>query len=53
MHQKIKAAEKLLKQSNYNINEIADQLGFNDASHFNKIFRSYKNMPPSLFRKNN
>jgi len=52
MHQKIKAAEKLLKQSSYHINEIADQLGFNDASHFNKIFRSYKNMPPSVFRKN-
>jgi AraC-like DNA-binding protein len=53
MHQKIKAAEKLLKQSNYNINEIADRLGFNDPSHFNKIFRGYKNMSPSAFRKNN
>ncbi|SHH22511.1 AraC-type DNA-binding protein [Chryseobacterium oranimense] len=51
MHQKIKAAEKLLKQSNYHINEISDRLGFNDASHFNKIFRSYKNMTPSAFRK--
>jgi len=51
MHHKIKAAEKLLNQSNYNINEIADRLGFNDASHFNKIFRTYKNMSPSAFRK--
>ncbi|KFF21943.1 AraC family transcriptional regulator [Chryseobacterium sp. JM1] len=52
MQHKIKAAEKLLKQSNYNINEIADQLGFNDASHFNKIFKSYKKRSPSSFRKN-
>ncbi|WP_223607834.1 AraC family transcriptional regulator [Chryseobacterium sp. OSA05B] len=51
MQHKIKAAEKLLKQSNYNINEIADQLGFNDASHFNKIFKSYTNTAPSAFRK--
>ncbi|PIF45916.1 AraC-like DNA-binding protein [Chryseobacterium sp. 52] len=52
MQQKMKAAEKLLRQSRYNINEIADQLGFNDASHFNKIFRGYKSMSPSEFRKN-
>ncbi|MDQ0781838.1 AraC family transcriptional regulator [Chryseobacterium sp. W4I1] len=52
MQQKIKTAEKLLQQSRYNINEIADQLGFSDASHFNKIFKSYKNRSPSEFRKN-
>ncbi|MCT2409848.1 AraC family transcriptional regulator [Chryseobacterium antibioticum] len=51
MQQKIKAAERLLRQSNYNINEISDQLGFNDASHFNKIFKAYKNISPSAFRK--
>lgn len=51
MQQKIKAAERLLKQSNYNINEISDQLGFNDASHFNKIFRAHKKISPSAFRK--
>lgn len=51
MQQKMKAAERLLKQSNYNINEIADQLGFNDASHFNKIFRAHKGKSPSAFRK--
>ncbi|MCS4305480.1 MULTISPECIES: AraC family transcriptional regulator [unclassified Chryseobacterium] len=50
---KIKTAEKLLHQSNYNINEIADKLGFNDLSHFNKIFKNYKNMSPSAFKKGN
>lgn len=47
---KIKAAEKLLKQSKYNVNEIADNLGFNDASHFNKIFKKYNHMSPQQFR---
>lgn len=47
---KIKAAEKLLKQSRFNINEISERLGFNDASHFNKIFKKYKNMSPLEYR---
>lgn len=50
---KIKTAEKLLLQSPYNINEIADKLGFNDTSHFNKIFKGYQQMSPSEFRKKN
>ncbi|WP_284463751.1 AraC family transcriptional regulator [Chryseobacterium sp.] len=50
---KVKTAEKLLLQSSYNINEIADKLGFNDTSHFNKIFRAYKNQSPSTYKKEN
>ncbi|WP_068943308.1 AraC family transcriptional regulator [Chryseobacterium timonianum] len=50
---KIKAAEKLLLQSNYNISEIADRLGFNDVSHFNKIFKTHRNKSPSVFKKEN
>nr|WP_315149842.1 helix-turn-helix transcriptional regulator [uncultured Flavobacterium sp.] len=48
---KLKAAEKLLSKSSYNINEIADKLGFNDASHFNKFFKKYKGMSPTAFQK--
>lgn len=51
MQHKIKTAEKLLLQSHYNISEIADRLGFNDASHFNKIFKAYKQTSPSEFKK--
>ncbi|CAI8797092.1 AraC family transcriptional regulator [Chryseobacterium sp. IT-36CA2] len=51
MQHRIKTAEKLLLQSHYNISEIADKLGFNDASHFNKIFKGYKEMSPSEFKK--
>lgn len=46
---KLKAAEKLLTQSSYNINEIALKLGFNDASHFNKFFKKYKLVSPSHY----
>lgn len=48
---KINAAEKLLKLSNYNINEIAEKLGFNDASHFNKIFKKQSGISPLRFRE--
>lgn len=51
LNYKIKAAEKLLKQSSYSINEIVDQLGFNDASHFHKIFKKYTGFAPLAFRK--
>lgn len=46
---KIKSAEKLLKQNRYSINEIAERLGFTDASHFNKMFKKYKGLNPSKF----
>lgn len=51
LNYKIRTAEKLLKQSSYSINEIVDQLGFNDASHFNKMFKKYSGLAPSAFRK--
>lgn len=47
---KIKAAEKLLKQSKLNVNEISLKLGFNDASHFNKIFKKHYGVSPLQFR---
>jgi AraC family transcriptional regulator, L-rhamnose operon regulatory protein RhaS len=46
---KLKTAEKLLIQNRFNINEIAERLGFNDASHFNKFFKKYKSVNPSAF----
>jgi AraC family transcriptional regulator, L-rhamnose operon regulatory protein RhaS len=46
---KLKSAEKLLKQNRFTINEIAYRLGFNDSSHFNKIFKKYKQVNPSNF----
>ncbi|WP_452220722.1 AraC family transcriptional regulator [Lacinutrix salivirga] len=46
---KIKMAERLLKQSNLSINEIADKTGFVDASHFNRIFKKYNGKNPTEY----
>lgn len=46
---KMKMAEKLLKQSNLNINQIVEKLGFTDASHFNRVFKKYHGINPSKF----
>lgn len=47
---RIKMAERLLKQTQLNISEIADKTGFLDASHFNKTFKKYTGENPSAFR---
>ena len=47
---KIEMAERLLKQTNLNISQIADKTGFSDSSHFNKILKKYTGNNPSAFR---
>jgi YesN/AraC family two-component response regulator len=49
MQTKMKMAEKLLKQSNLNINQIVEKLDFTDASHFNRVFKKYHGVNPSKF----
>ena len=46
---KIKMAERLLKQTNLNISEIAQKIGFTDSSHFNKLFKKYVGVNPSEY----
>jgi len=46
---KLKMAERLLKQTNLSISEIAYKTGFTDSSHFNRIFKKYRGMNPSEF----
>ena len=46
---KVKMAESLLKQSNLNINEIAEKLGFTDAAHFTKTFKKHTGKIPSEY----
>lgn len=47
---RIKMAERLLKETNLNISEIAEKTGFLDSSHFNRIFNKYVGKNPSEFR---
>ncbi len=49
---RLKTAERLLKQSTCTISQIANQVGFNDASHMNKTFQKYRGKNPTDYRKN-
>lgn len=43
-------AKILLKQSDWNIAEIAHVLGFAEASHFNNYFKKHTRLTPTQFR---
>jgi len=43
-------AKHLLVHSTYTMEELAEQLGFQSASHFSRQFRRWTGMPPSAFR---
>jgi AraC family transcriptional activator of pobA len=44
-------AKVLLKQTNWNISEIADSLGFTDVVHFCHFFKRQTGLAPSAFRE--
>ncbi|MBS4007248.1 MAG: PocR ligand-binding domain-containing protein [Clostridium sp.] len=48
---RIEEAKKLLRNPRFQIEEIAQKLGFNDASYFSKVFRRNEGMSPSQFRQ--
>ena len=48
---KLKLVETRLLYSSLRINEIAFELNFTDESHLNRIFKKYKGISPSDFRK--
>lgn len=44
-------AKRLLLYSDLNVNQIADELGFEDSSYFTKYFKKHTSQSPSSFRK--
>jgi AraC-like DNA-binding protein/mannose-6-phosphate isomerase-like protein (cupin superfamily) len=48
---KLKLVETRLQHSDMRINEIVNELGFTDESHLNRLFKKYKGINPSAFRK--
>ncbi|NSL87888.1 helix-turn-helix transcriptional regulator [Chitinophaga sp. Mgbs1] len=48
---KLKLVEIRLQHSDMRINEIAAELNFTDESHLNRLFKKYRGMNPSAFRK--
>lgn len=48
---KLKLVEHRLLHSNFRLNEIADEFGFTDKSHLNRLFKKHKGLNPGDFRK--
>ena len=53
MHKRLEQAKAKLSADNPNIAEISHQLGFNDQSHFTRVFKSQYGMTPGQFVKSN
>lgn len=48
---RIKRAQQLLLHSNLNINEIADEIGYNNTNYFSKMFKKLNGITPKEFRE--
>lgn len=48
---RIHHAKKLLRETQLKISEVCYQSGFNDGSHFAKVFKSHEKLTPHAFRK--
>ena len=53
VNKKITLATKFLKTTDKTVNEIAYDCGFEDPSHFIKVFKKYQNTTPLVFRNSN
>lgn len=49
--QKIRAAQELLSDQDYNITEISQILGYESITYFEKVFRKYAETSPLKYRK--
>ncbi|MBC7902217.1 MAG: helix-turn-helix transcriptional regulator [Gemmatimonadaceae bacterium] len=47
----VQEAKILLRQTNWNISEIADSLGFEEVAHFSNFFKKQTSFSPVSFRK--
>jgi two-component system response regulator YesN len=48
---RIEKAKDLLKNKNYNVSEIAENVGFSDGQYFAKTFKKKTSFTPSEFRE--
>jgi AraC-like DNA-binding protein len=50
---RIEKAKQLLQDSSLSITQICFDIGFNDLTHFERVFKSQTGMTPSAYRKEN
>ena len=48
---RIERAKLLLRDYNYKINEVSDQLGFSDTNYFSRTFKKYADLSPSEYKQ--
>lgn len=48
---RISVAKRMILSGKYQIKEVADHVGFNDAKYFNKVFKSVCGVSPSEYKK--
>ncbi len=53
LHRRLFYAESLLRNSRKNVNEIAVECGFTDASHFIRCFKKMHGVTPKVYRGDN
>lgn len=51
IQQRIKAAERLLAETDLSLVAVAHQVGFKDQSHFTRLFRRHTGATPQVYRK--
>lgn len=51
LKKKVEKACVILNYSEYSIDEIAQQLGFNDRFYFTRVFKKYTKVSPAAYRK--
>lgn len=44
---RINKSELMLKSSSMNVTEVAEACGYNDLNYFSRLYKKYKNVPPS------
>ncbi|KAA6336674.1 Sensor histidine kinase TmoS [termite gut metagenome] len=50
---RLNKAAQLLKDGNYNVTEIAEMTGFNDAKYFREVFKKHFNVNPTKYKELN
>ncbi len=48
--ERIKIAKKIIRETNFSINQIAFEVGFEDVNYFSRTFRKIENISPTQYR---